>query len=462
MSDPSPAEKSSGRSAAREMLAALAKASQDMSRKFNEACEHAQRLNNTLETKVDDRLSELNDNAELLVKSQLEGLVTEKDAIMAELMELRQEELKVLHSIGRTLRESLAEKLKEMISGMRAEVSRMLAAFKELLRQTENELLEAVIPLRNSLSEKMPAQLEIVRFEMLKERKVLEELEARHEELLKEAESEYLDRLTEYCAELKNSLEEDGANYFTALNSNVQEIVKEQEERFLLRHKSLADIEEQCKHVIDADLQYLDRLPESFSESCARAAELQVSLHGTMVNNLALVYRTEILSLAKETEDQLMIVRSHVQTVLHNFQDDYAEQAYKLLSKFERSARESLPKPEEAEINSGEDSLSPTLEKKFEEIRETAASMVNREFSRTEASMDKELDQFRVRLNAISENVNNTVERRFSQGRKEIFEIAETSKDEIAGLLEKIDSLELLVDDARDLISALDESNLDF
>jgi hypothetical protein len=442
MSEASVDDKQSSRAPAREMLAALLKASQEMQRKLSDSSEYVERLNTILDAKVEERLAELNDGVEVLMRGNIQGLSTEKDAIIAELIELRQEELKLLHEVGRSLRDALNEKLAELIAAMKEQVRRMLTAFKEHLRQSENELNDSIGQLRKNLADKLPAQLDIVRQAMLKERQLIEGLEIKHEEMLSLADSDYLEQLTSQCGAFKDELEGEGNDYFLSVASIVEEITIEQEERFRARRQSLADIEQQCKNDIDADLKYLDQLPLSFAESCKRMSELHADLHGTTVSNLALVYRTEILSLAKETEDQLMIVRSHVQTVLQDHTDSYAEEVAKLLEKFEKNARESLADQTNNPANKSPDDKNAlaSLDKHFEKLREKCIHGAAKEFTNAETAVNKATEIFRSRLHTVRDEVSAGVEKEFVESRKELLEFSEHSKDALVELWETAES----------------------
>lgn len=103
-------------SPARQLLAALTRASQDMERSVNDACEHVGKLNNELERYVSGQLESADEQIELIVRTKLEKVSSEKEAVLAQLMELRQEELQVLQQTGKKLRDALSEKLNELVN----------------------------------------------------------------------------------------------------------------------------------------------------------------------------------------------------------------------------------------------------------------------------------------------------------------------------------------------------------
>lgn len=457
MAETSTGETQSGTSAAKQMLAALTRASQEMTRKFNDSCEQVSRLNATLENKVNERLAELSEHSELIVRSQLEGLIAEKDAILAELTELRREELKVLQSIGQNMREALLSKLKEQLDAVESEMKTSIAAFLEQLEKSENSVSDELTKVSASLSKGLPEQLAKLKKERETERDSIETAHSKQHEQLREKSADGLIKLSEHFTLLKTSLDEEGAAYVSTLDSVMEKLVAEHQAKLKERIDALSEVQERVKQGVGIDRDYLDSMPDKFAESCRNLTSMKLELHATQTNNLALVYRTEIVSIAKQSEDQMMIIRSHLQTLLHNYQDSFNEQAAKLLQKFEKNAREAMPAVDVNKAKSPESEGVPEAVVDFiSKMKTEIKSNVKENVSAAKTIMEDSLDEFRSKLNVSSLNYANTIEKSFNDARKDISELTESNKEKIEEMTHKADALEQLVTDARDLLSALD------
>ncbi len=462
MSEASTGEtQSTGTSPARQMLAALTRASQEMGKSFNDTCEHVSRLNDALENKINERMAELNEHAEQLVKVQLDGLSADKDAILSELTELRQEELLVLQTVGKSLRDALTDNLKEIIDSLKSKTDERLKAFQESLTQTETEVTQTVDNLRKTLADNMPEHLKSVQEGINTEKKALEELQAKYQERLNQDAGDCLNDMVEHCAALKERLEEEGQSYLESVDSALEGLITEQTEKLKQRVESLKEMQEKAAERTQVDIDVVKNLPESFTESCKGMASIQVDLHGTMVTNLALVYRTDILSAAKITEDQLQILRVHLQSQLRSYQEQFSDQSSKLLSKFEKAVKELQPHTLNQESKPDEE-LPSEIQTQLDKIKKELAEKSNEKIAAADETMAKLFEEFSARLEKAAQSASKAVEANFSDGQKEIAALAEQSKEKLAELTLKAETLEQLTEDARELISALDQSNLDF
>ena len=153
MSEASTVETQSNASPARQMLAALTQASKEMTTRFNEVSERASKLNAVLENDVNKSLADLNQQAESMVRVHLDGLTADKDAVLAELTVLRQEEMKVLQNIAKNLRDALTEKLNELLTSLKSDVKEQMSTFQLNIRQKETEVAQTEKNLRKVLRE---------------------------------------------------------------------------------------------------------------------------------------------------------------------------------------------------------------------------------------------------------------------------------------------------------------------
>ena len=116
MAEPATAEQQGANSPARQLLAALTKASQEMEKSVAETYEFVSKLNSELERVVNAQPSETAEKTEMMLRGHLTGITAEKEEILSKLTELRQEELKVLQGTGRELRLAIVEKLDGLVT----------------------------------------------------------------------------------------------------------------------------------------------------------------------------------------------------------------------------------------------------------------------------------------------------------------------------------------------------------
>jgi hypothetical protein len=467
MAEPASTDSQQANTPARQLLAALNQASQDMEKAVNESCDHVTGLNARLERLVNAQIDETAEQVELLLRGHLDGLSSEKDVILSQLTELRQEELKVLQTTGKILRQSLMEKLDLLVNNFAREVDKQLQLFREKLEQAANENSLSVEATRKSLREGMPAYLSAIIEEISKEKLGLEERQSSCQQILSQQSIDSLTELAEHHLELKNRLESEGEAFLTAVDESAQTMVSGQTGKLDARKESFSSIEQEAGKRIDslsgADKNYICELPRTFEESCQEMAELQVGLHTTLVKNLALQYRTEILSASQEAEDQLQIVRAELQSMLRQFQNRYAEQYENLLTRFEKSAADFLDSrtPSEDVAGNPEQSVAGVNDR-FAVIRKTVSESVKDRIAATEAAMERTYEDFRIRLENARLEYAEKIDSSFKENQEELARVQQSNDEHLGELSQKMQELELRVNEARELIRALGQADLNF
>ena len=453
-------------SPARQLLAALTKASQDMERSVNEACEHVGKLNNELERYVSGQLESADEHIDQIVRTKLEKVSSDKESVLAQLMELRQEELQVLQQTGKNLRDALTEKLNELVNKMSAEIEENLKKFQGSLDETEKSLSEGIERSRKDFRDKMPGQLESIREEVGKEKKGLAELHEKYDEQLSQESLVSLEELVEHCAELKSKLQKEGKDYLGAVDHSVNELTGEQTGRLNQRIESFSSMQKNVKERIDAlsesDINYVKELPDSFRATVEEMAELHIGLHATTVRNLSLQYRTEILSAAQQAEDQLQIVKADLQSLLRNYQSHYTEQFESLFSKFEKTATELSHEEVVAPDQNRDAETINKLKEQFTSFKKTMSDESKNGVTEIETHMEKSYEKFRALLDSAKKDACETVESSFHEYQGEFSKLQHANDEQFTEMVKKLEELEQSVAEARELISALDEASLDF
>ncbi|MBX9723211.1 MAG: hypothetical protein K2X81_17540 [Candidatus Obscuribacterales bacterium] len=467
MAEPATGELQQANSPARQLLAALTRASQDMERSVNDTYESVAKLNADFERIVGSQLDESNEKVEQYVRGHLENISTEKDSILAQLTEMRQEELKILQKTGKELREALVNSLNSLVNEFKTAVDESLRLFQDGLSATESENSSNLETTRQTLKEHIPGFLEAVREQASNEKTALEDLHAGYQKRLADESNVSLNELLEHCAELKGHLETEGENFLEAVDKRAESLIAEQTERVKQRTDAFSQSEQTASERINSltatDISYIKELAPSFEQSCKEMAELQVGLHATVVKNLALQYRTEILSAAQEAEDHLQIVRADLQSQLRQYQNHYSEAFENLLSKFEKSAADlSHSQSSSLDHPDNNEQILQAVQEQFGSIKKIVVESAREKISGTELSMEKTYEDFRLRLENSRRAASEKVEQNFKESQDELSKLQQSSEEQLNEMNQKLEELEQSVAEAKDLIKALDQASLDF
>lgn len=454
-------------SPARQLLAALTRASQEMEKSVSESYDYVSRLNADLERVINAQLDETAEKSELYVRTHLGTITHEKERILSQLTELRQEELKVLQATGRDLRMALVEKLDGLVSHFKSDVDEHLKVFQTQLEASEAENETNVDAARKALRGEIPKYLKSINDDVGEEQVEIEKLHSQYQSQLSQESNVSLTQLQEHSAELKARLDAEGEEFLVAVDKSAEKLIAEQTEEIQKKIKSYSEMEDTVGQRIEtlssADISYIKELPASFSESCRQMAELQVGLHATIVKNLALQYRTEILSAAQEAEDHLQIVRADLQSILRQYQNHYSEQFENQLNKFEKLANEAAnAQTASVDGSANTDQVLASIQEQFGSVKKLISEMSREKVSETEGFMEKSYEEFRLKLENARKSSLENVEQNFKKNQEELSKLQQSSEESLQELSLKIDELEQSVNEAKELIRALDQASLDF
>jgi len=467
MAEPATAEQQGANSPARQLLAALTKASQEMEKSVAETYEFVSKLNSELERVVNAQLSETAEKTEMMLRGHLTGITAEKEEILSKLTELRQEELKVLQGTGRELRLAIVEKLDGLVTDFKSDVDEHLRLFQEQLENTESETSSSVEAIRNSLREQIPQFLKSIEEEVGNEQSSMDEMQTHFVGKLNQESTVSLTQLQEHASELKSRLDQEGQEFLSSVDLSADELIARQTAKLQQRIESFSQMEQVADQRIASltatDINYINELPNTFSSTSEQMAELHVGLHATIVKNLALQYRTEILSAAQEAEDQLQIVRGDLQSMMRHYQNHYAELFSSLLSKFEKASNEMLSSQTASRDDSKNTQQALALiQEQFGGIKKVVSECSRDKISETENTMEKAYEEFRVKLDNARKNAADKVESSFKQSQDELGKMQQNNEDNLQEMSMKIDELEQAINEAKELIKALDQASLDF
>jgi hypothetical protein len=451
-------------SPAKQMLAALTRASQDMTRTVNESCEYIESLNAALESKVNEHLKEINGYAELVIRGQLTGISQEKDGILIELSELQREELKVLQGIGKKLRDEMSTRLDEIVSEIAGQLDGKLSGFQEKLAAAEKESESKVTLALDKFRESLPGRIKEIESKSNEEASRLGDLKTQHDEFFNAEIAETISRFQEKINEVKAQIEKDDSAYREAVDGKFEHLNELSGAKLDECLDGISDLREEVvrriRSLSEADVNYIKSIPEPFTKAIKQSSEIQSDLQSTVTKNLALEYRTEILTLSKETEDLVQRARAELHVALNAQRDQFAGQADKLVLDFEKSLREL---PINKDKQKGLEKDSPAQVKQIiEDLRTKIREAADKKFHEAQELVEKSYDETHTDLNAIGRQVTEHIESSLQALEDESAAVQKENEKSFEALMEKMQSMELLVDEARQLISALGDAGLEF
>lgn len=457
-------ESQSSNSPAKQMLAALTRASQDMTKTVHDVCEHVEQLNYALELKVNERLEEANSYAEFVIRGQLSGISSEKDGILAELSELRREELKELHGIGRKIRESMASRFEAMIGAINKELEEKLLAFSEKLSDTEKSTEDQVNKALQNFRKQLPDHRAAIQKKTEEEKSSLGDLQNQHKEFFELEIVQSTKKLIEEYESALDALKKQAEKNKSELDEKCNSILQENNDKSEELKKSFTDMLNEAKNRVSSmtkqDHSYLNEMEGPFTAACKHAADLSDKFHATQVENLALEYKNEFFLCSKEAEDRILNARSEIQTELNSQRQKFSEQADKLFLKFEKTLRE-IPIKNESKQKGGEDSAAQ-VRKILDELRQRIAATAEEKLAESQELINKSFEELSLQMSSSGRKVSEQMEQSFAQAQEDASRAQSENRKYYDQLLEKIQALELLADESRELISALGDAGLEF
>lgn len=447
-------ESQPGASPARQMLETLALAAKEMTKRIDEAADQALKLNTALESKVEALLAEIAEQYEALVMKQFTGLSVDKDALLGELTEVRREELQILNKLCQELRQELRNQLNQIGPQVKEQAREKLAAYNSTLAETETDVSQSVTLLRMALNENLQEQLKIVAEGASKQGRELALLHSKQHNFLNDESSVNVEKLQVAGKELKDEFKASALNYVKTIQKKVEEISESQSVKLDKQLSEFSRGKEKLLPMLESDMEFADKIPASFAESCNQTAKLRIELHESMASNLNRAYRAEISALAQQTEDKISVLQTQIHLSLSEQLNRYLEQSTELLSQFENSASEAKATikledfPQDASVDA-------VLDKVKKEVQKSVSDALQQAGQR----MEKEVSDLRAKLLLAGQKTSEDVENSFSHYSKKAKEIAQLHNESLDELSSKCDALEQLIGDSRDLSDSLDNLN---
>jgi hypothetical protein len=442
-------------SAARQVLEALAAAAKEMTEKFEETAQQAERLNLALETKVNEFFAEITQQTDFLVAKQVAGLHEEKDAIIADLLKLRHEELHAVLSISENLNAAIVEKVDEIFADFKKEAQVHFENYKTSLNKKETDISQSAGLLKMALRDKLGEQLEALHGTVAEEKSELRAVLSRNGKLIKSETEIGLQVLTAQREKLVKRLDLAVSEKTQALETTLASIISRQAENAERQIEEYNKLQAAAQATIKSKLNLEQDLPSVFADMCHESSRMQLSVEEKHFANISLKYKGDVSSIQHDLESKMELAQTHLQNLLKQSVSLYNEKANTLLSGFEKNVKNAKVQSPltDAENDASIDMLVERLKK---ELKRSATDTL----SEGKTTIEHEFARFRSKLSSESQSSMDILGTHVADALNEAKLISRQQKNMLDDLSRRLNALEQLMDDPTkldSLFSLLDE-----
>ncbi len=453
-------------SPAKQFLAALSKASQELETAIAQTYEEALKLNVQLTESARVQIEQTDASLEKELRLSTNVVLEERQNILVELADLRQQEMRVLSDTARTVREHLTGKLEELVGNFDYKLKSAVQSFQEQLTGVEQRLSLKVERQDGELTEKITEFSQAVRQEIVSKKKRLDEFEHRQQQAL----FSQAEQSAGSIAVLGQTLE-------STLRSDIQRLVEVMSETVSVEDAGVSTVEritklqelaltkEKVERWTANDLQHMHEMPARFRSTVEELAQLQTDVHSTAVKNMTVRYKTELMAAAQHSEDQLKLIASEVQLTLRQFEKVYGDRFEQRVAEFEKDAmqevQDAMSDQERAglKMNASKDK---ELKDLFIVLRRTASETLRSTVKDTERTFESLFEEYKGRLENQRRQKGTELEqecRRASEELSLIFKGFDRESNDIERQLMELESATAELDE---FVSALSHADLDF
>lgn len=435
-------------SAARQVMEALAEAAKEMSDKFEETAQLAERLNTALDAKVNELFAEISQQTDFQVTKQLASLQEDKDRTITELLKLRHEELHTVLSIAEKLNVAIVDKVDEIFADFKKEAKQHLDSYKTSLDKKETDISQSATMLRMALKEKLSEQLEPLHETFSEARLELKATLSRQAKLIHGEADVAAGRLSKQRETLLENLEKTGSDKVNAVEQRTNLIITRQKESFEKQLNEYAKLHDSAGETLSSKFKIEQDLQARFAEMCSEASKMQLNVHENHFSNLSLQFKGEISSVQHDLESNIELAQTHLQTLLKQSVSLYNERANTLLAGFEKNVRSVrvLPSATDAE---NEASIEMLIERLKKELKRSATDALND----GKAFVEQDFIKFRAKLSNETQSALEMFDTHISDALNNAKQVSREQKNVLDDLRRRMKALEQLMDNPAQLDS---------
>lgn len=454
-------------SAAKLMLDALSKASAELEKTVNILTEQLVSFNQNLEKSFQDELLASRERMESALRTNLDGLMRDKEAVMKAIAEFKRAEIEKVILSGKTVRSGLAAQVEDATRELSSTVASKIIGIKEHLSKPEAEIKakhdELNKALLNAVSE-AKAQLLKTKFgeeEMLKMTE--SDFESKVQVQLAAGAQEFDSRFSQNRAELASHGEQVVGELAAKYDEVIGRLEASYQEGINVVTKSSEEANSKLKSISDNGAEFFTQQEQSFAGTLSNLSELLNGLYEMRLNNLAAQSRTEIISAAQHADECLIATKSELQVCLKEFQRDYVSQFEALHTKFEKSLDEFAKRKDSGAIRGlKEERVKEQLHALFrrlgQEMIDSSAAAANR----LESEFQRSMDTFEQRIDAAKTQACESLERECKLMQKELIRSHQEFEKQLADMQGQVAQIEKQGRDAANIVMTIRQANLEF
>lgn len=453
-------------SPAKQFLAAVSKASQELELAIAQTYEEAMKLNVQLTDSAKVQIEQTDASLEEELRLSVVGVQEERQKILGELALLRKEETQALADTGAKFREYLTSKVSEQIEAFDGQLKEYIANYQQRLEAVEQKVAEEAASQTSVLTENQSTFQASLDEQVQNSKKMLDELQIEQQKKLITVAEQAVTALTELTAKLEAQMRQDAQDVAAKMQEDLSAQSKQNSpvER-TANLKKLAVDEEKVASMIADQMEEMKALPSSLEEACLEVAKIQQELHGSSLLNAVGRCKNELQSAAKHTESQLNLIGAETKLALSELERLYSEKFQYKMEEFERIAQkevlEGLAEQERAgmKVSASKDK---ELKDLFLTLRKSTAESVRTTVRETEKNFESIFDDYKAQLERQKEEKSGELEKECRRASDQLSLVFKKFDDDSTSIEQQIAELESAASELDEFVSALSHADLDF
>lgn len=453
-------------SPAKQFLAAVSKASQELETAIAHTYEEALKLNVQLTESARVQMEQTDASLEKELRLSTNLVLEDRQTLLSQLADLRQQELHVLADTGKFVREQLTGKLEELVGNFDDTIKTEVQSFQEKLSSIELSLSQKIDHQNLQLSEKITEFSQTIREEIQNRGKQLEDFEQTQRQLLQTGAETSAASITSLSESIASNLREEVAKLIDEMTASVSardfgsspaDRISRLPESALAEDKVLADTAN--------DLQQMQDMVPRFTTTCLELAQLQEDVHSTAVKNVTLRYKTELLSASQHSEDQLKLIASEVALTLKQYEKLYAERFEQRIAEFEKDAAQEVQNAISDQERAGI-RMSATKDKELKDLyiglRRGASDSLRATVTQTERAFETLFEEYKTHLESLRQQKSSELDQECKRATDELTRIFKNFDQQSTDIERQLGELESATSELDEFVSALSHADLDF
>lgn len=453
-------------SPAKQFLAAVSKASQELEVAIAQTYEEALKLNVQLTDSAKVHIDQSDASVEEELRASVNSLQEERQKILDELVELRKQELQTLSEAGARVREYLTVKLEELVLTFDQKIQEGVTRYQEQLAGVEAKLAQDITGHSKELVAAKTAFSGEVSAEVIRSKKVLDEFQIQQQQNLFAQSEKSVSELKSLTKTIEGTLRDESRKLIERMSETLQAQVQSTAPSDRISALSeIALTEDKVASTIAVDLEALRGLPAAFEETSSAVGKMQTEVHAKAIKNASVRCARELQNAVDQVEEQLSLIGEETKLTLHQFEETYIERFVQKLEDFERTAQkevlEGLAEQEKAglKVTASKDK---ELKDLFLNLRKSTASSVRACLADTEKSFEADFDEFKNLLAKQREEKTSHLEKECKAATEQLEQIFKTFEKESTDVERQLSELEAAASELDEFVSALSHADLDF